>query len=91
MLVIDGNTTYLYQVKDIVKYILLFMEISEYIQEGRKEMKSTSKKKKKKVINISAGASSGHSKILHIVLFIPFNVQIIIFKSTSNTSSLKRK
>lgn len=90
MLVIDDNTTYLYQVKDIVKYILLFMEISEYIQEGRKEMKSTSKKKKK-VINISAGASSGHSKILHIVLFIPFNVQIIIFKSTSNTSSLKRK
>lgn len=47
--------------------------------------------KEKKVINITVGPSSGHSKILCSVLLIPFSFEIIIPKSTSNISSLKRK
>lgn len=47
--------------------------------------------REKMVINITAGPSSGHSKTLCSVLLISFSFEIIIPKSTSNTSSLKRK
>lgn len=99
--IISDNTTHLHKVKVMVKYPSV-IEISECVQEIKYTVKREERKwkvlprnkligKKKKVINITMGDSSGHSKILYSVLFIPFNVQITIFKSTSNISSLKRK